>query len=192
MKAGVQGTCTPKPPPDHADSSLQMGLHTAGKNASEPANDWMELPLHIWGTSALSLLQAEPRAPLAPAISVPSPDRRLLAAQCCSLSLNIPRSPPHHLPSTYQSVLLMSRGWGTQVCSEGQGDHPHDEDQGFSQAQNSKSSEGRSHPRSLRSLRDFMVDICFPVYKWPYFCHKSPEGLSAGQTPGPGIHEASG
>lgn len=192
MKAGVQGTCTPKPPQTMQTVASRWDCTLLGRMLQNQQMTGRQLPLHIWGPSALSLLQAEPRAPLAPAISVPSPDRRLLAAQCCSLSLNIPRSPPHHLPSTYQSVLLMSRGWGTQVCSEGQGDHPHDEDQGFSQAQNSKSSEGRSRPRSLRSLRDFMVDICFPVYKWPYFCHKSPEGLSAGHTPGPGIHEASG
>lgn len=30
----------------------------------------------------------------------------------------------------------------------------------------------------------------FPVDTWPYLCCMSPEGLSAGQTPGAGIAEA--
>lgn len=40
-------------------------------------------------------------------------------------------------------------------------------------------------------MKDFMEDIVhFLVYRWPYLCHMSPEGLSTGQTPGAGITEA--
>lgn len=56
----------------------------------------------------------------------------------------------------------------------------------------SLSRQASSYPHSHHSLRQatkgLMMDtVCFLVYRWPYLCHTSPEGLSVGQTTGAAI-----